>query len=195
MAYNSTSWTTSGTASTVDTAGVIQYKNFGTHDLSITAGVHNPMIATTLVNGLNATSWAEDTSMFGNGTDPATSLDVSSDGTSYFLVSCLWPLHDSIELSEIKILTSCDQSSGTDTINYHLMKYDIDNVGDLSNGVVLADGTVESNSTTIKSISLTINTSNVTVSSSVDNVLILLVENVDSTSDVTANATIKYKNI
>jgi hypothetical protein len=83
----------------------------------------------------------------GDGADPATTLDVSAEGTdTHNLVICYWYLPDAITIMSAHVLMGAAGSADND-LNFHLMSYDVDtttNYGDLSNGVVVADsGTTE----------------------------------------------------
>ena len=194
MGYDSTSWTTSGTTNTVSAPDLFLYKQFGLADFSITAGVHNPLVCNTPLYSGSGTKLAEDSSMFGNGTNPATSVDISADGTPEFLIPCLWPIRDTITLSRISVLAAGNQSTATDTLSFNLMSYDIDlTTGDLSNGDVLATRSIEVNNSSIKGIDLSIVSSKDVVQGSTTKVIIMLVENQDSTEDITINSIVKYK--
>lgn len=78
----------------------------------------------------------------GTSTDPDTSLTISTSADD--VVQALWYLPDNITIDSVDWFSGADAASG-DTIRGHLMSYDIDTSntstgGDLSNGVVLADG-------------------------------------------------------
>ena len=62
-------------------------KEMGLFDFSPTTSVHNPLIASNMMFSDSGEDFIQDTSMFGNGTDPATTLDLSSDGTPMTAVS------------------------------------------------------------------------------------------------------------
>ena len=79
---------------------------------------------------------------FGTGTDPATSYTIAT--TGHTIVGRIWYVPDNIVIDKCCFWVGADASSG-DTIRCHLMSYDIVTTagatsGDLSNGVVIADG-------------------------------------------------------
>ena len=79
-------------------------------------------------------------------------------------------------------------------ISTDLMSYDIDlTTGDLSNGDVLATRSIEVNNSSIKGVDLSIVSSKDVVQGSTTKVIIMLVENQDSTEDITINSIVKYK--
>ena len=85
------------------------------------------------------------------------------------------------------------QASG-DALNFHLMKYNIDtgsNPGDLSSGLVVADGgaLADMNEDKILLSSLTIDSDNKSITN--NQILLLTVES-DSTDPISINATIKF---
>tara|TARA_R110000824_G_scaffold204023_1_gene388712 strand:+ start:766 stop:1554 length:789 start_codon:yes stop_codon:yes gene_type:complete len=78
----------------------------------------------------------------GTGTNPDTSVTVSS--TADDLVDCLWYLPDAVTIDGVYVFSGADAATG-DTLRFHLMSYAIDvggtsTSGDLSSGIVLADG-------------------------------------------------------
>ena len=78
----------------------------------------------------------------GSGTDPSTLLLLSTTGDD--LVSSIWYIPDGITIDACSVWVGGDASTG-DTVRFHLMSFDIDTSntstgGDLTNGVVLADG-------------------------------------------------------
>ena len=79
----------------------------------------------------------------GTGTNPDTSLTIAS--TADDLISCIMYLPNDITVENVDWLFGADASTG-DTARAHLMSYSIDTDngstgGDLSSGVVVADGT------------------------------------------------------
>ena len=80
--------------------------------------------------------------ILGSGTDPATSFTNSTEG--HELVAKIWYIPDNITIDRVIWFSGADAATG-DTLRCHLMSYDIDTGngstgGDLSNGVVVADG-------------------------------------------------------
>ena len=123
-----------------------QYAYFGvdyTHTASYDANTHYPISFITNSTSSNTT---QDNVTFGTSTDPATTF-TTADGTGTDgadLVPCLWLVPDNITIDAVYLFAGGDAASG-DTINIHLLKFDIDKgagagKGDLSNGVVLAGG-------------------------------------------------------
>ena len=81
---------------------------------------------------------------FGTGADPSTSYDVSANNNGDDLTVCLWYDPDKITVDAVHLLSGGSAASG-DTINIHLLSFDIDKgagvgKGDLSNGAVIAGG-------------------------------------------------------
>ena len=190
MAYNTTAWSTTTGSVTSESFSYVRYKEFGLYDFSPTAGVHNPLLCTSALVPSAATDFAEDSSQFGSGTDPATTLDISADATLSFLIPCYWHIRDSIEILDSNIFATTDSSSST-TLNFHLMKYD--EASDLSNGVVIADGNLITVNSEITNGSLNIITPNIEpITSGGRTILIALVENATNTDDITLNLSLKY---
>tara|TARA_Y100000310_G_scaffold163533_1_gene163372 strand:+ start:772 stop:1569 length:798 start_codon:yes stop_codon:yes gene_type:complete len=80
----------------------------------------------------------------GTGTEPSTSYDVSANNNSDDLTMTLWYIPDNITVDQVYWFAGGSAASG-DTINIHLLAFDIDKgvgagKGDLSNGVVVAGG-------------------------------------------------------
>ena len=165
-----------------------QFKEMGLYDFSPTAGVHNPLIATNMMFSDSGDDIVEDTSMFGNGTDPATTLDLSADGNPRVAIACYWYLDNNITLDSVRFMAMAD---GSATLNFHLFAYTLDNssnFGDLSNGAVHANGTVSAINSGVKTGTMTLNTANIDA----DKVVIGFVENATDTSDVSVHFNIKY---
>lgn len=115
----------------------------------------------------------------GNGTDPATSLTVSTTGdhANNRLIS----FHEAITVTGCTFLIAEGGATNT-TSNLHLMRYDVDSDGDWSNGVVVAQGT-NSNSDDYShqrrvTMSLSGTSSNLDVSTSQS--LVACIESVDA---------------
>ena len=188
MAYNSTSWTTGDTSSTVENDNLkINYKMFGCFDMSVLSNTHHPICATPQGLAYSGDAWNSQLANLGSSTDPGTSLTMTSSTTKHIL-PCMWYLLDAITIKSGKLITNSDEASSTNTINHHIMSYDIASNGDLSNGVVLADATSECNVTTQASSDLNVISADV----SAGKVIICFVENEDGTDDITTNVTLKY---
>ena len=164
-----------------------QYKEMGLYDFSPTAGYHNPLIANTMFIPTGATAFAADND-WGNGTDPATSLDVSGLTAQENAVAVYWYLQDHITLDSVRYMATAD---GSATLNFHLFAYTLDtssNHGDLSGGTVHANASVAATSATIKTGTFTLDTADIDKGK----VVIGFVENVTDTSDVSVSFQIKY---
>ena len=128
----------------------------------------------------------------GTGTEPATSLTIST--TADDTTCCLWYVMDNMTIDRVVWWSGADAATG-DTTRCHLMSFDIDSGngstgGDLSNGVVLADGADITNAGYEQSYyqQMTIQSANVNA-----NKAIMFMFRSDSiNSDFSINATIKY---
>ena len=130
---------------------------------------------------------AEDTTFGGNGSDPATSYDVSA-GDEHIAIASYWYLENDITLDSVRFIATCDTSA---TLNYHIFAYDLDvsgQFGDLSNGVLHANGIIAATATTVKTGTLTLDTANI----SANKVVVGFVENATDTGDITTSVQIKY---
>ena len=114
-----------------------QYAYFGKNntDATITANSHYAVPFGTLTYDAGYI-------ILGSGTDPATSFTNSTEG--HELVAKIWYIPDNITIDRVIWFSGADAATG-DTLRCHLMAYDIDTGngstgGDLSNGVVVADG-------------------------------------------------------
>ena len=136
----------------------ILIKEMGLYDFSPTAGYHNPLIANNMMFSDSGDDIIEDQSMFGNGTDPAATLDLSADGTAKIAVACYWYIDNDITLDSVRYAVSTDAN---DNLNFHLESYTVDtstNLGDLSAGVTNASyHVVAGTNTTYKTGLLTLN--------------------------------------
>ena len=167
-----------------------QVKEFGLYSFSPTAGVHNPMIASNMMFSDSGIDIIEDTSMFGNGADPATSLDLSVNGTPSTMVACAWYLPNNITIDEVRVIGTCASSHN---LNFHIYGYTLNtstNPGDLSTGVLLAHAgaVLGTTNTTVKTSTLTLDNPDV----SANQVIFAFVENESGTGDVTCQCIIKY---
>ena len=162
-------------------------KEMGLYDFSPSvAGYHYPLIANTMFVPTGATAFAADND-WGNGTDPATTLDVSGLTAPANAIAVYWYLQNNITLDEVRYLATADAS---DALTLHLFAYTIDtstNHGDLSTGVVHANASVSATSTTIKTGTFTLDKANIDA----NKVVIGFVES-DSTTDLSVAFQIKY---
>tara|TARA_Y100001963_G_C6684302_1_gene401422 strand:+ start:391 stop:984 length:594 start_codon:yes stop_codon:yes gene_type:complete len=194
MAYNSTSWTTdantkAGSTGTNTVGGVTLYANFGVY--SGTSGM-----AGALANHHYAVPFITNSQQgivsMGTDTNPSTSFTIATAADD--LTICYWYIMDNITIDKIIWFSGGDNSSG-DTTRAHLMSYDIDTdngstSGDLSNGVVLADGADITNAgyEQIYYQEMTIQSANV----SAGKVVIFTFRGDGVLSDYAINATVKY---
>ena len=163
------------------------FKEMGLYEFSPgTLGYHYPLIANQMgMQGAEALTYDND---WGNGTDPATTLDVSGLTDPENAIAVYWYLDNDITLDSVRFLARCDSSN---TLNFHLFSYDLDtssNHGDLSGGVVHANGTVDATATTVKAGTFTLDTANIDA----NKVVIGFAENAGGTGDFSVSFNIKY---
>ena len=198
MAYNSTSWTTdantkSGSTGTNTVGGVTLYKEFGLYDYSPIAGVHNAMSSMNSVPINSATGFQSNNNSdaFGNGTDPATSVDLDdATGNRFGIINGIWFIEDNIKIDKIRAIATAD---GSQAINFHVMSYDMDvtsNYGDLSNGTLIAhiNSSISVSDTTLKTDTLAIDSASIAA----NKVVIAFAEAETNTNDITCRLIIKY---
>ena len=165
-----------------------QYQTFNNSTVTPLAGYH--MVLMPSAGGQVATTMAEWN--LGNGTDPATTLDVSAETyDTHNLVICYWYLPDAITIMSAHVLMGA-AAAADNALNFHLMSYDIDtttNYGDLSNGVVVADsGTTSAvDEDVIKYTTMT----NLPTDVASGKVILATVES-DSTNSISVNMVVKY---
>ena len=162
-------------------------KEFGIYDFSPTAGYHYPLIANTMFVPTGATAFAGDND-WGNGADPATTLDVSGLTQQENAIAIYWFIHDDITLDEVRYIATAD---GSATLNFHLFGYTLDtssNHGDLSAGTVHANASVSATATTVKTGTFTLDEADIDSGK----VVVAFVENVTDTSDVSVSIQAKY---
>ena len=175
-----------------------QYHQFGTFDFSPAVGTHHALIAQPMMYsnaGAVWTSAANGTNWGGSGTNPVTSLTLSS--ASHELAPVLWMLQGNITIDEVQYIMGSNAAS---TVNIHIMQYDIvtgagSTAGDLSNGVVLAQTGSASDSLSpvttgddrVSIGTLTINTADVASGKA-----IVAFAEASDTDDMTINLSLKY---
>jgi len=116
-----------------------QYAYFGvtsTMSLAPVAGTHYMLPFGNL--------YAAEVISVGTGDNPSTSYDVSANNAGDNITPMLWYIPDNITVDQVYLFAGGSTSSG-DTINIHLLSFDMDlgfgaGKGDLSNGVVVAGG-------------------------------------------------------
>ena len=163
------------------------FKEMGLYDFSPnSAGYHYPLIANTMFPSTGTENFAHDAD-WGNGTDPATSLDVSGLTQQENAIAVYWYLENNIALDSVRYMATAD---GSDTLNFHLFAYDLDtssNHGDLSNGTVHANASVSATNDTVKTGTFSLDSANIDAGK----VVIGFVES-DSTTDLSVSFNIKY---
>ena len=168
-----------------------QYKEMGLYEFSPTAGYHHPLISNNMMNSDSGTTFIQDLSFGSNGTDPATTLDVSGLTNEEQAIACYWYMHDAIQLSTVRYLAYSEDSGGA-SLNMHLVSYALDtssNHGDLSDGDVIAQAHSHD---TINETSVTTGTMTLLAGAVAVNRIVIGYVETDSTSDITISFNIKY---
>ena len=164
------------------------FKEMGLYDFSPTAGYHYPLIANTMFIPTGATAFAGDND-WGNGTDPATTLDLTGLTSQENAIAVYWYLENDITLDSVRWMATADGSS---LLFFHLFAYTLDTSsqhGDLSGGVVHANSFANlATSSTIKTGTFTLDEADIDAGK----VVVGFVENSTDTSDVTISFNIKY---
>ena len=162
-------------------------KEMGLYDFSPTAGYHYPLIANTMFVPTGATAFAADND-WGNGADPAATLDVSGLTAQENAIAVYWYVPAACVLDTVRVLATAD---GSATLNFHLESYTLDtssNIGDLSAGTTHASGSIAATASTIKTTTLTLDSASI----SRDKIVIGFVENETDTSDLSCSMSIMY---
>ena len=167
-----------------------QYKEFGLFDFSPTQGYHNPMVCNNMMFSDSGADIIADDSMFSNGADPATTLDLSANGTASTATACYWFIEDDIYIDAIRVVATCNSSQA---LNFHVYSYDLDtssNHGDLSNGTLIAHigSSMTPSGTSIKTDTLAVDSASIAA----DKIILAFAENEGGTGDITAQLNIKY---
>ena len=166
----------------------IGIKEFSLFDFSPTAGYHNPMICNPVMSGGDAVI-VEDTSAFSNGANPATSLDLSANGTPKTMLACMWLVPNNLTVTQVRALVTADANQNMKLSVYSYALDTSSNPGDLSGGVRVAyTGSISATVTTIKTETATLDNVNISAS----RVVVALCEAETDTSDITANLILKY---
>lgn len=116
-----------------------QTQVFGSNALNTADGYHSMMY---MGHGSHTLGTSPD---LGNGTDPATTFDLSgaTDSQAKFLAFCYWTLPFKIKIDQVKV----QLSGGSNSCHFHLMSYDVSTgagtKGDLSGGTVLANSSAD----------------------------------------------------
>lgn len=153
-------------------------KSMGVYEFSpASTGYHYPVIANNV--GMQGAEAYTNDNDWGNGTDPATSMDISGLTDPENAIAIYWYIQHNITLDAVRYMARAD---GVATLNMRFLSYDIDtstNYGDLSNGVVCASGSVPATATGIKTSALTLDSANINSGK----VVIAFVENASSSDD------------
>ena len=162
-------------------------KEMGLYEFSPAgSGYHYPLIANRV--GMQGAEGLTSDNDWGSAEDPPTTLDVSGLADPENAVAVYWFIESDMELDSVRFMAVCD---GAETLNFHLFSYDLDtstNHGDLSNGAVVASGTVDTVATGLKVGTLTINAGNIDA----NKIVIGFVENATSTDDFSVTFNIRY---
>ena len=160
------------------------FKEMGLYDFTPEAGYHYPLVANTMHF---ETAFAADRD-WGNGIDPAVSLDVSGLTQQENAIAVYWYLENNITLDSVRYMITAD---GADSINLHLESYDLDvssNHGDLSSGFTCASvSSISAKSTAVITGTFTLDSADIDA----NKVVIGFVES-DSTTDLSVAFNIKY---
>ena len=175
-----------------------QYAHFGCNSASPTvagmvADTHYAIPFTIADFGGTIANFAMGTSTTSsfNDTNPATSLTIST--TAMDIVTAYWYVMDDITIDSVKWLHAADAATG-DSTAAHLMAYTVDiangsTAGDLSSGVVVADGLVVGQGyEQIYYQSMTIQSADVDAGK----VILFTFASDTINSDYSINATVKY---
>ena len=176
-----------------------QYAYFGCNSgdptfAGISADTHYALPFTIAQFGGTTANFAmgSSTSSSFNDTDPATSLTISSSGGD--IVTAYWYVMDNITIDEVVWWQGADAATG-DSNAAHLMAYTVDRGigatgGDLSGGVVVADGATVVNAgyETARYQSMTIQSADVDA----QKVILFTFASDTVNSDYSINATVKY---
>jgi hypothetical protein len=140
MAYNSTSWTTDGSTTSVSVGNYSLYAYFGINETISQSYANNIHYAMPFQPGPPMASSVADVDI-GTSTDPDTSFTTANTDTQYSgqIISMMWYVPDNIIIDSVRSLQGSDNSSA-DTTRMHLMSYDYtaNSTSTLTNGAVLA---------------------------------------------------------
>lgn len=168
-------------------------QRFCIYSYDLPDGYHVSMMVDVGSSGLSATGATSDSgTSFGTATDPATSLTLAdNEQTSMQLLNSIFYVPVAITIDEVRVLGTGDGSN----IDFHVMQYDMQtgtgsDAGDLSNGTLLAHtgSVVAVDGDRIVTTTLTIDQANVAA----DKIIIATVEQIGTSTDVSAQLLIKY---
>ena len=168
-----------------------QYAYFGMDNTGTAGFSANNHYALNFMTGYNASGGGALVTL-GTSTNPDTSY--TSTATGMVIANTVWYVPDAITVDAVSFWIGSDASSG-DTVRCHLMSYDIVTTagatsGDLSNGVVIADGADISSDGYEQAYyqSMTVQSSSI----SAGKALFFTLRQDGVNSDYTITATIKY---
>ena len=154
------------------------------HAIPFQASVGNVATGGTAIGSSTSSSF--------NDTDPATSLTITT--SAQYLVMTYWYVMDNITIDEVRWFHAADASAG-DSTAAHLMAYTVDTAngstgGDLSSGVVVADGATITNAgyEQVYYQAMTIQSADVDAGK----VILFTFASDTINSDYSINATVKY---
>ena len=168
-----------------------QFREFGLYDFSPTQGYHAPMVVSNMMATNGGDLPVGYAGFGGNGTDPATEIDISTAAAiPKNVLANMWYLQNAITIDEVRVIATCDSSQD---LNFHVMGYSLDtssNHGDLAAGGLVAhiNTVISATTATIKTDTLVIDTASLAAGL----VVVVFVENEGGTGDITCQATIKY---
>tara|TARA_R100000654_G_scaffold507_4_gene1933 strand:+ start:1135 stop:1932 length:798 start_codon:yes stop_codon:yes gene_type:complete len=170
-----------------------QVQRFCIYSYDLPDGFHVSMMVDVGSSGIGATGATSDSgTSFGTGTDPATSLTLAdNEQTSMQLLNSIFYVPVAITIDEVRVIGTGDGGN----IDFHVMSYDMaggtgSDAGDLSNGTLLAhSGSVMAvDGDRILTNTITIDSANVAA----DKIIIATVEQIGTSTDVSAQLLIKY---
>ena len=160
-------------------------KEMGLYEFSPNASAyHYPLIANRvgMAAGVESLSFDSD---WGNGVDPAATLDVSGLTDPENAIAIYWYLDHDITLDSVRYMARAD---GSVTLNFHLESYTMDTVGDLSSGTTCANASVDATSTAIKTGTFSLDSADIDSGK----VVIGFVEGESGTNDISCSFKINY---
>ena len=181
------------TSGTTQTFVNTQVQRFTLYSIDSPDGTHLAMQVDVGSAGIGATSTTSDFgAILGTDTDPATSVTLAdNEQTSMQTMSSMWYVPVAITIDEVRILSTGDGGN----VDFHVMQYDMQTgtgstAGDLSNGVVVAHtgSVVAIDGDRIVTTTLTIDQANVAA----DKVILASVEQIGTSTDISAQLLIKY---
>ena len=192
MAYNSTSWTTDGSTTSVSVGNYSLYAYFGINETISQSYANNIHYAMPFQPGPPMASSVADVDI-GTSTDPDTSFTTANTDTQYSgqIISMMWYVPDNITIDNIYAFVGADNATG-DTTRMFLYSFTFNSASTscLSGGTLLArnsDVTNAGNEQAYKS-TFSVTTSDVDAGK----VILAFFRSDSVNSDYSLNITIKY---